>query len=288
MSKHRTPTTAMIRKPLVRSLWLAGLLGLSWSGVAAEKPPASPVAAAEAAQEHPVFPTPIVPSAPDRAEWVVRMTGEFDGSWESGKKRKIKSVKASTTSVAQSVEVSKDAARKIYRLRTHWNDGVTEEEWIVMGQRVAARPGGRGYYIVNGESAAGPDPGGSDFPELGWLKPSHYQGIRTYNGNEVFRFVAPFDQRTLSEREVQMLMLAKQREPELTPARHFKPKVLEVVVYLDAKTRLPVLYNDGSIIRTYSFGAVAGEQPSPPPRIVELLEKRKLELEKVLLPPTGP
>jgi hypothetical protein len=250
------------------------------------KPAVVPPAVAPPDQVQPK--TPLGPRAPVRAEWTVRMTAEFPGGWESEGAWEQASDSPSENRVIRSIDFSKDAAIKTYRLKTRWSDGESEEEWIVMGQHVAERPGGRGLYIVGAESSTAQDYGKSDFPELDWLEMSHYRGMKTYKGKQAFRFSLPFDQKRLSRSEAQLLMLAKQADPSITPSKFFKPKSPQVVVYLDAATQLPLLFNDGSTIRRYDYSPPPSTSLRPSPTVLKFLRDRQKALTTRLATPPGP
>lgn len=232
---------------------------------------------------------PLLPRAPVRSEWTIRMTAEeSDGANDplaqeagmveaAGQERKVRSV-----------EVSKDGQLQTYRLLTRWSDGAREEEWILAGQHVAERAGGKGLYIVGSEGTTVQDLRVSDFPELGWVDMSYYRGMKIHKGVKVFVFTVPFEKRPLSRGDAQLLMLAKQTDPSMTASKLFKPRSSEVFIYLDAATQLPVAYHDGTTLRSYAFNAPSEPRLIPTRPIVDFVNKREKALQAKLATPPGP
>jgi hypothetical protein len=117
---------------------------------------------------------------------------------------------------------------------------------------------------------------------------SYYRGLKAYKGKPAFTFSIPYDQKRLSRSEAQLLMLAKQKDPAMTPTKFFKPKSPQVVVYLDAATQRPILYNDGSTIRRYDFSPTPTTSLRPAPEILDFLRAREKALKVRLATPPGP
>jgi len=280
--KHATP----------HSLFLALLLLGTGSANAQETPAdssaAKPAPTAKAGQ--PVPRMPLVDADPARAEWTVRMTSDFSSIEKLGEDRLPAGFAeiASQQRTVSSVQYSKDAVTKTYRLHTRWSDGDTDEEWIVMGSHVGERAGHRGFYIVGSESSLGRELSQADFPELAWVDMSLYRGMKTYKGKPAFVFSVPFDQKRLSGDQAQIMAFVKREDPKATPSKVFKPKVSEVIAYLDAATQLPIEYNDGLIRRRYHFTQPSGERLIPPAKIIDFLRTRSEALRIRLTPPVGP
>jgi len=238
--------------------------------------------------DHPEPRMPLVSPAPARAEWTVRMTADFTASWQSAEEKSQTAQVLSKQHTIISIQFSKDAASKAYRLHTRWSDGDSEDEWIVMGAHVAERAGHHGLYIVGSESSTARELSKADFPELAWVDMSLYRGMKTYQGKPAFVFGVPFDQKKLTGEQAQIMAFSKRSDPKTTPSKIFKPKVQDVVLYLDATTQLPILYNDGLVIRRYSFTQPTEDRLQPPAKIVEFLHARNEALRVRLTPPAGP
>lgn len=249
--------------------------------------PAEPAKLIKPAQGKPRM--PLVARAPSRAEWTVRLTRSFDGGWESDTSWEQQTDTAMSDRQVRSVNYSKDSELSSYRLKTSWSDGTSEEEWIIMGNHVAERAGGRGLYIVGAEQTLSKELGKStDFPELNWVEPAQLKGVKAYKGRPVYVFQVEFDQKKLSSDEARMVAFARQAKPDAKPSEVLKPKVSQVILYLDAETQLPVLYNDGTVIRRYDFSPAPATRLQPPKRTMDFLRARADFLKKRLTPPAGP
>ena len=245
-----------------------------------ESPPAKP--------GQPAPRLPLVASAPARAEWTIHISSDFSESGEGTGQRPPAAAIAGQPRTASSIQFSKDGAAKTYRLRTRWSDGDTEDEWIIMGSHVAERAGHRGLYIVGNESSTARELNSSDFPELAWVDMTHYRGLKLLNGKKALFFSVPFDQKRLTGEQAQLMAFSKRSDAKATPTKVFRPKVQEVSLYLDVATQLPLLYNDGLLLRRYSFSQATEEPLQPPAKIVDFLRARNEALRVRLTPPVGP
>jgi len=268
---------------LMLTLLAAGALSAQEPEAAPEAPPAP---AARPGQATPK--TPLIPRAPSRSEWTIRIATDFDGGWESSEAWEGAAAAQSEQRTVRSIEFSKDAELQTYRLRTRWSDGESEDEWIVMGHHVAERAGGRGLYIVGSEATTTQELNQTDFPELTWVDMSSYRGVKAHKGKPVFVFNVPFDKKRLSGDDARMVEMARQSDPTATPSKVLGAKVGEVVLFLDAATQLPVLYNDGRSIRTYSFSPPGEARLRPPTTVLNFLRARAEALRVRLTPPAGP
>lgn len=250
------------------------------------QPDAKPVLVAG----QPVPKTPLLARAPSRADWTVKISSDLSDADKEDPRAKEAGMANTVNEVrtVRSLQVSKDAQSKTYKLHTRWSDGASDEEWIVNSQHVAERAGGKGFYIVGSEGSTAQDLRLSDFPELNWLEMSYYRGMKVHKGKKVFVFTVPYDKRPLSRGDAQLLMLARQSDPSITASKFFKPKVGEVSVYLDAATQLPVMFNDGTTLRNYSFSQPNEPRLYPSQEILDFLNKRQKVLQAKLATPPGP
>lgn len=279
-----------IRPAAVRAAVLLHASLLLAAHAAAQQPPGTPAPApAPASPGQPVPRLPLVPRTPARSEWTVRISHDFDQSWLSAPETPEASAAVAGMRKVRSIRFSKDAQTQTYRLLTRWTDGTSEEEWIVAGLHVAERAGGRGLYVVGSEVATTRQLQVTDFPELAWLDMNYYRGVETFRGKPVFTFSVKFDAKPLAADEARFMEMARRRDPSATPTKVFKPKVSEVTVHLDAATQLPLLYNDGTTLRRYSFQQPPGSAPlRPPARIADFIRQRNAALKAQLTPPAGP
>jgi len=233
---------------------------------------------------------PVVSQAPARAEWTVRITEQFPDGWATDTSWEAQG-EGTATDPAQrairSISYAKDAAMQTYQVTTRWSAGDAEQEWIVMGQHIADRPGG-GLYVVGAERLTASELKVSDFPELVWIERKHFKGVRSYKGRQVFIFEEEFNRRRMTPTEARKYAFELQADPKATPEKVFKPRFSKVVAYLDAVTQLPVLYNDGSKLRLYAFKDPGGTRLRPPQAIIDFVRQRETALINRLTPPAGP
>ncbi|MCF7730622.1 MAG: erythromycin esterase family protein [Akkermansiaceae bacterium] len=233
---------------------------------------------------------PILSQAPGRAEWTVRITEQFPDGWATDNSWEAQgggTAAASATRTIRSLTYAKDASLQTYQVTTRWTDGETEQEWIVMGQHIADRPGG-GLYVVGAERLTASELKASDFPELVWIERKHFKGVRLYKGRRVFAFEEEFNRRRMTPTEARQYQFAQQADPKATPESVFKPRFPKVVAYLDVVTQLPVLYHDGTKLRTYSFKDPGGTRLRPPQAIIDFVRQRQAALDARITPPAGP
>lgn len=230
---------------------------------------------------------PLLGKLGERAQWTMRFSYEFGEGWERSNKWEEQG-EAPEESMLSVVEVAKDAQQQICKMVSRWTGGERVEEWIVAGQHVGERQNGEGYYLVGGENLDSKQLAEADFPELGWLEMAHYRGMANYRGRPVFLFSVPFNNRRLSGDQQMLLAQARRENPKVTAADLFSPKVKEIVVYLDAVTQLPLLYNDGTTIRRYAYKDAPSEPLQAPAAVLAFLTQRDKALRVRLTPPPGP
>ena len=242
-------------------------------------------------------PKPLVPvlrRAPANCAWTVHHKQDFsdqEDSWEKafeqGGSRPGGGAALIETRQIKRRKVEKNKQLKTYHVSTSWSDGTTQDDWIVMGHHVAERAGGRGLYVAGAESSLGAELSSSDFPELAWLDLKYYRGLKSHKGRPVFVFEVPFNDKAMTIADHRYYNFVKQSNPGATPKEVFKPKFDRVVAYLDAKSQLPVLYNDGSVLRRYVFSS-AKRFLRPPKKITDFLRKREAALRINTSTPAGP
>lgn len=242
------------------------------------------------AQQAPQPRDPVLSPAPPRSAWTVRITEKVpegwqnDDSWES---QTPDGSAARETKCVRSIACEKDAAIRVYRVTTRWSDGESEAEWIVGGNHVAERPGG-GLYVVGAERLLAVELSVCDFPELAWIERKHFTGTKVRNGRKVFVFEEQFNRKRMTPSEARQFYFARQADPDATPEKVFQPRFPKVVAYLDAVTQLPVLFNDGTKLRTYVFRDPGHESLRPPAPIIDFLRRRQAALDARIAPPAGP
>ena len=237
---------------------------------------------------------PVLRQAPSNCSWTVHHKQDFsdqEDSWEQASKQQGARPGGGAAMIKtrhiKRRKIEKNKKLKTYHVSTSWSDGKTQDDWIVMGYHVAERAGGRGLYVAGAESSLGAELSASDFPELAWIDLKYYRGLKTHKGRTVFVFEVSFEEKPMSAADSRYYSFVKQSDPKATPTEVFKPKYESVVAYLDAKTQLPVLYNDGSVLRRYSFSS-AKSFLRPPKKIIAFLRKREVSLGVKTATPAGP
>jgi hypothetical protein len=273
---RRMGAGCLVQLRLIMKPWLSMLLSAWCLPVMAGDPPAPR--------------DPILSPAPARAEWTVRITEKYPDAWaakDSWEEQGGGVTQEAGNRVISSITIAKDSDLQTCQVVTRWTTGEKEEEWIVMGQHVAERPGG-GLYVVGGERLTAQELKAADFPELLWIERKHFTGIRTYQGRKVFVFEEEFNRKRMTPTEARQFFFAMQADPKATPEKVFRPRMSKVVAYLDVVTQLPVLYNDGTKMRTYVFENPGATRLRPPARIIDFLRQRQAALEARIVPPPGP
>ena len=237
---------------------------------------------------------PVLRQAPSNCSWTVHHKQDFsdqEDSWEQASKQQGARPGGGAAMIKtrhiKRRKIEKNKKLKTYHVSTSWSDGKTQDDWIVMGYHVAERAGGRGLYVAGAESSLGAELSASDFPELAWIDLKYYRGLKTHKGRPVFVFEVSFEEKPMSAADSRYYSFVKQSDPKATPTEVFKPKYESVVAYLDAKTQLPVLYNDGSVLRRYSFSSDKSFL-RPPKKIIDFLRKREATLRTKTATPAGP
>lgn len=243
---------------------------------AAHAQEAAPVAAGEvpAGAEKLVPKEPLVPPLGGRAEYKVKYFYEFGADWERSPKWQTPA--RDRSQVIDEVTISTDAASQTARVQTRWSDGKVYNEWFYKGTQAAPRTNDKGYYVL-GTGAAGP---ASGFPELSWVSMKNFKGAAKFGEALVFVFRQSIgdEQKKPKSEDVNEEGIADERQPVYRTG--------ERVAYLDAKTQMPILSNDGQVIRVYRIVTPAPtDKLNPPAELIEMLQKRQAAIQdRVALP----
>lgn len=221
---------------------------------------------------------PMVTPMGGRCEYVVRLFHSFDQSWERNPKWQASSA-VGRTILIEAISLSMDASTFTTVERTKWTDGKEYVQWFWRGNVIAPRSDNKGYYLVG--NGAPP----SAFPELGWVRIGNYKGVMKFGEKPVHVFresivaapPAPKAKPDAPEEGTE----ESAEDGEASPLM----RTSERVAYLDAKTQLPILSNDGQVIRVYAVAPTPADKLMPPADLVEMLKKREAILrDRVALP----
>ncbi len=231
-------------------------------------------AGASPGQEIPPPKEPILPRAPQRAEWTV----EFRLDRELAKKEVLegkekKEVPKGFTGFPAEIAVSKDGST--YREIARWPDGRTVEKWIVGGLQVSQSPDGRGLMRIPSidYSPYLSDYSRSDFEEAEWIGKDSYVGPKVTDKLSVYEFSAAPGKRRLTPREI-----ADQGTEAASGAS----------AALDIRTQLPVYVDDGTVVRIYRYAPAPTGTLVPPQNFAQEFEAWKSFVRKKTPPPILP
>ena len=230
-----------------------------------------------AAAQEPAFDGKIELRAPARSSWVITFKpGKAMQVKESGKSRSASIDELPMTPDASdhvltslTVEKSKD----LYFELSRFNDGTTSQKWSIGAIQFREINGGAmlAMAAINLLDPDFSDHSKEDFEELGWLSKDFYQGVITYQNQPCFLFQTTTDKRPPTRRDKALKNFLSDPETEKLMAVNggsqvapINPVSTPVTVIISAATRLPLVYNDGQILRTYSY-KTSGLEPLVPP-----------------------
>ncbi len=225
---------------------------------------------------------PLLPRAPERAEWVVTYRFDYDKAKDDGllprTGQKPSEAKSSPGVVPQETDISKDG--KTYREVITWSDGHKTEKWIAKGLEVFDTPDGSVMRIMPPGAVYAPsysDYSRSDFEDVEWISEGNYVGVRTWNGMPVYAFEVAANKHTPTPRE-------KAARATGDPAAQTSSGTY--VAYLDVHTQLPLYLDNGQIIRTFTYPKDNPKELAPPPKFAKALESWTKEIQrKTVAPP---
>lgn len=220
---------------------------------------------------------PMVAPMGGRCEYVVQLFYNFDQSWERNPKWQA-SAASGRSILIEAISLSMDSSTFTTIERTKWTDGKEYVQWFWRGNVIAPRSDDKGYYLVG--NGAPP----STFPELGWVRIANYKGVMRFGERVIHVFREPI---AASSAAPKSKPDAPEEEDEESADAAVAPlmRTSERVAYLDAKTQLPVLSNDGQVIRVYTIAPTPSDKLMPPAALVEMLRKREAILrDRVALP----
>jgi hypothetical protein len=221
---------------------------------------------------------PLVPTLPGRAEYEVLYFYDFGADWESSTKWRASS--KSTSHQIEAVSISVDSATQTSRVVTKWSNGKTFAEWYLKGLRLAPMGEGKGYDLIG--PAIGPAGGG--FDELGWVNIAAFKGVGKLGEKLVFVFRQSVGKGVPGKERKQPAQDANNPgEEERTSYR-----TTEKVVYLDVETQLPMLSNDGQVIRMYRILPAPADKLEAPQELHDLLKKWQSTIRDRVASPGNP
>jgi len=230
-----------------------------------------------ASAKEPDFDGRIALRAPARSSWVITFKpAKAMHVKESGKSRaasidELPMTTDATGHVLTSVTVEK--SNELYAEFSTFSDGTKSQKWSIGAIQFREIKDGSVLAMasMNLLDPDFSDHSKEDFEELGWLSKDFYQGVITYQNQPCFLFQTTNDKRPPTRRDnAKQRFLADSETDRLKegqgilPGATAKPSSTPVLVIISADTRLPLVYNDGQILRTYSY-KTSGLEPLVPP-----------------------
>lgn len=167
------------------------------------------------------------------------------------------------------IVISRDG--KFLREVKYFTGGKRSEKWIAEGYQLQEIANFSDLIRVSNGGDYDPyfsDFRRSDFEELEWVGKENYRGVKTLGGVAVYAFSTEESRKKLTPREQYQRQNPENDVASGGPDRPVSsPQTDPIhVAYIDARTRLPVYYDDGKCIRLYKFN-------SSPPMTLNPAEK---------------
>lgn len=181
------------------------------------------------------------------------------------------------------IQVTKDGG--VYREVAIGVNGKTKEKWIF--DKFQAQESDDGKVVMIMQPAAFfsrdySDYSRSDFEVLEWIDKSNFVGTAGFRGQPVYVFETSGNKRRLTAREQADIRSERATDSEI---QRYSEKF---VVYLDGKTQLPVYFDDGEIIRTYTYGPSNADKLQAPSKFQQALADWNAEVKQRTAKPLPP
>lgn len=217
--------------------------------------------------EEPAFDGRIELRAPQRANWEVTLRPTAAMRIEAKKQSKSASLDAASqlplggdeTLVKMKVEKS----GQMYHEISYLGDGSKLEKWSVGAIQFRELKGRKDQLGMAGATLLDPDfsdHSKEDFEELGWLSKEFYKGTIQYENTPCLLFQTTSNKKPNTRREGAVSRFLSDSAADTAgvkkPADTEKPAapaVHPVTVIISAATRLPLMFNDGKVLRIYRF-----------------------------------
>jgi len=203
----------------------------------------------------PLPPGPLLKRAPDSLEWEIRV----DTAESSVPAQPPQEGKAPPPPPPKIAVVTKGG--KVVREIITYANGTAVEIWHRGGVAVSRKPGDK-IWTVSPASPPGfesPDYINSDFSDLEWISPSTFTGIQSIGGRKVIVFTGTVCDKGSTDLSIIKNGVNRQRGEEAMlghlATKAFDPNDYKVpaVAYIDMETRLPIKFQYGNMIRSYTY-----------------------------------
>lgn len=249
--------------------------------------------------EEPVFDGKISLRAPARSSWEITLRPTSAMRIEEREKARTASLdKESILPMGPEetlVKLKVEKSGQMYQETSYFNNGTKREKWSIGSIQFRELKGRDDQLGMAGATVLDPDfsdHSKEDFEELGWLSKEFYKGIIQYENVPCFLFQTSSDKKPATRREAAVGRFLAETADEVTGAtatvKPTKPTVTTVTVIISAATRLPLMYNDGRIIRLYRFETSGLAALKPPAKFASEFAAWQKHLAEVNRAPSAP
>jgi hypothetical protein len=176
-------------------------------------------------------------------------------------------------------EVRVTKAEDKRRIVTLWSDGSSTETWYYEGYRIQENSETKQVTVLSLKQKGGllsslfDEYGVSDFPELSWIKADAFAGLASYKKVDCFLFKS--SEGTRAESLPANLMLGVAPGANGSASKDPEPP-LSKQAWMDRSTKLPVLLDDGTYLKTYRFIASSDQLTQLPAGFAQEYTRFKL------------
>ncbi len=232
--------------------------------------------------------------APERSGWEVTLRPTAAMRIEEREKSRTASVEELPLTPVDGdeslVRLKVEKSGALFHETSYFANGTKTEKWGLGAVQFRDMPG-RDQLVMAGMNLMDSDfsdHSKEDFEELGWLSKEFYKGSISYNKMPCFLFQTTSDKRALTRREAAVERFMNDTSDGVIVPDVAPPSITPVTVIISAATRLPVLYNDGRILRTYSFDSGPFQQLVPPPKFAREFNAWRAHLAESQRRPSAP
>lgn len=217
--------------------------------------------------QEPAFDGRIELRAPARANWDVALRPTAAMRMEERKEARSASLDATAQLPLGAddtlVKLKVEKSGPMYHETSYFGDGSKLEKWSLETIQFRELRGRNDLLGMAGVTLLDPDfsdHSKEDFEELGWLSKEFYKGIIQYENMPCFLFQTSGDKKPNTRREAAMSRFladsaadAPSGEKSADAEKPATPASTKVTVILSVATRLPLMYNDGKVLRIYHY-----------------------------------
>jgi len=222
--------------------------------------------------EEPAFDGRIELRTPKRANWEVTLRPTSAMRIQQQEQARVASVDDLPMTPVDGdeslVRLKVEKSGTLFHETAYFANGTKTEKWGIGAVQFRELKGGT-LLAMAGMNLLDPDfsdRSKEDFEELGWLTKDSYKGPIIYQRTRCLLFQLSSKKKPLTRRETVLKNFMSETTDSSVVAPVADQPEATVTVIISAATRLPVLYNDGQVVRTYSFETDGLSELIPPPK----------------------